>query len=139
MPTLIFLIIIEGGRKFPTPSRTLLLMAPSLFYNSPITSALNYLDSEQMMDPVENFEAMFDMEPDWFERPPVPAKDVKRRLPPSSSSSSSSQLLSIKESTKEAVSPCFQSSLIVTGLDDSFFNWTAGRIVYPHLAARRRP
>jgi hypothetical protein len=66
-----------------------------------------------MMDPVENFEAMFDMEPDWFERPPVPAKDVRRRLPPSSSSSSSSQLISIKESTKEAVTILFVIALIV--------------------------
>jgi len=102
VPTLILIKLSSKGAIFPSPSTLLLFMAPSLFYDSTTTSAL--LNSAQTMDPViENFEAMFDMDPDWYEKPPVPAKDIKKRLPPSSSSSSSSQLLSIKESTKEAV------------------------------------
>lgn len=100
--------------KIPTPSTLLLLMAPSLVDNSLGTSALDLFDSTHTMEPIENFEAMFDMDPDWFEPPPVPTKDVKRRLPPSSaSSSSSSQLLSIKESRNEAVSRLTPTVLIV--------------------------
>ena len=102
VPTLILIKLSSKGGISPTPSTLLLLMTPSLLYNSTNTSAR--LNSAQTMDPViENFEAMFDMDPDWFEKPPVPAKDVKNRLPPSSLSSSSSQLLSIRESIKEVV------------------------------------
>jgi len=100
--TLILIKLSSKEAIVPSASTLLLLMAPSPFYNSTSTSAL--WNSTQSMNPViENFEAMFDMDPDWYEKPPVPAKDVKKRLPPSSSSSSSSQLLSIRESIKEAV------------------------------------